>query len=74
MVRMPIEALFKDKGDDVLWVINKDGKPVRTPVKPGLVALDFIELPDGPAVGTDVALESPSAFLEVKREKEKAGG
>ncbi|HVO29341.1 MAG TPA: efflux RND transporter periplasmic adaptor subunit, partial [bacterium] len=73
VVRIPVEALFKDKGDDVVWVF-KDGKPNRTPVKPGLVSLDFVEIPDGVAPGTDISLESPSAFIEAKKEKEKNGG
>lgn len=73
VVRVPVESLFKDKGDDVVWTF-KEGKPVRTPVKPGLVSLEFIEIPSGLDVGTDIALESPPAFLEAKKEKEKAGG
>lgn len=73
VVCIPIEGLFKDKGDDVVWTF-KNGKPERTPVKPGLVSLDFVEIPDGLSPGTDIALESPTAFLEAKREKEKNGG
>ena len=73
VVRVPVEALFKDKGEDVVWVL-KEGKPVRTPVKPGLVSLEFIEMPSGLEPGTEIALESPPAFLEAKKEKEKQGG
>ena len=36
VVRIPVEALLKDKGEDVVFVL-KDGSPVRTTVKPGLV-------------------------------------
>lgn len=73
VVRIPVEALMKDKGEDVVWVM-KDGAPVRTSVKPGLVSLEFVEVPDGLASGTDIALESPSAFLEEQKEKLKNRG
>jgi HlyD family secretion protein len=73
VVRIPVESLFKDKGDDVVWVFGKDGKPARTQVMPGLVSLEFVEVAKGLEPGTDIALESPTAYLETQKEKEKQG-
>jgi len=70
VVRIPIEALMKDKGDDVVWVM-KEGKPERQPVKSGLVSIDWVEVLDGVAPGTDIALQSPSAYLDDQKEKAK---
>lgn len=72
VLRIPVQSLFKDKGDDVVWMI-KDGKPERTIVKPGLVSLEWVEVTEGVAEGTELALESPATFLEEKKEKERRG-
>ena len=68
-LRIPVQSLFKDKGEDVVWVI-KDGKPERTVVKPGLIAMEWVEMTEGVAEGAEVAMESPVTFLEEKKEKE----
>jgi len=70
VVRIPVQSLFKDKGDDVVWMI-KDGKPERTKVKPGLVSLEWVEVTEGVVEGNELALESPTIFLDEKKEKEK---
>lgn len=69
VLRIPVQSLFKDKGDEVVWLI-KDGKPERTIVKPGLVAMEWVEVQEGVAEGAEVAMESPATFLEEKKEKE----
>ena len=70
VVRVPVQSLFRDKGEDVVWLI-KDGKPERTVVKPGLVAMEWVEVQEGITEGAEVAMESPATFLEEKKEKEK---
>ncbi len=73
VVRIPVESLFKDKGDDVVWVM-KEGKPERVPVKPGIISMEWIEVPTGVDVGTEIALESPTAYLEEQKEKARRRG
>ena len=70
VVRVPVESLFKDKGEDVVWVFD-DGKPARTRIDPGLVSLEWVEVLKGVDAGRKIALESPSAFLDEQKEKEK---
>lgn len=72
VLRIPVQSLFKDKGEDVVYVI-KEHKPERTKVKPGLVSLEWVEVMDGVAEGAELALESPATFLEEKKEKERRG-
>ena len=72
VMRIPVQSLFKDKGDDVVYVI-KEMKPERTKVKPGLVSLEWVEVMEGVTEGTELALESPATFLEEKKEKERRG-
>lgn len=67
VVRIPVEAMFKDKGDEVVWVL-KDGKPERTIVKPGLISMEWIEIA-GVEPGTDISLEAPDAYLEAQKEE-----
>ena len=71
VLRIPVQALFKDKGDDVVWKIDDKGQPERTKVTPGLVSLEWVEVPSGLEAGWDLALESPKTFLEEKKEKER---
>lgn len=70
VLRIPVQSLFKDKGDDVVWTI-RSGRPERTVVKPGLVSLEWVEVVEGVEAGAEVALESPATFLEEKKERER---
>lgn len=73
VVRLPVEALFKDKGEEVVWRIV-DGKPERQKIAPGLISMEWIEVPEGLEPGTEIALERPTAFLEAKKDDGKRRG
>ena len=68
VVRLPIEALFRKKGDDVVYII-KDGKPESLGVEVGLISLEWVEVKSGVEDGTEIALQHPDRFLEEKREE-----
>lgn len=68
VVRVPIEALFRKKGDDVVYVI-KDGKPESLEVEVGLISLDWVEVKSGVDEGTEIAVQHPERFLEEKRDE-----
>ena len=72
VLKIPIEALFHYKGDEVAYLI-KDGVPDRTPVKVGLISLEEVEVLDGLAEGDVVALEDPEIFLKEMEKAEREG-
>ncbi len=72
VLKIPIEALFHYKGDEVAYLIE-EGVPKRTPVKVGLISLEEVEILDGLAEGDVVALEDPDIFLKEMEKAEREG-
>lgn len=70
VTRIPIESLFKKKGDDVVYVIE-DGKPESKEVDVGLISLEWVEIKGGVDEGTEIALQNPDRFLEDKKEENR---